>query len=163
MDLVVHDFRTVGRGLAHGFDGIGGRAERMSAHVADGDGLTGGSSRGGRGTCHLAGGDAADEAATDLRSGVQLSPGERPGAGDGRARTIVSWSFGLEEAEDPFCAVRGPSGEETSVGFAERLRRPHRSTVRRKVASVSLTRGRRGSSKAARSTDQEDPIGWTGA
>jgi hypothetical protein len=65
--------------------------------MADGNGLTGGSgSRSGRGNFHLAGRDAAHEAATNLLGSAQLSSGERPSAGDGSARAIVSWSFGLE-------------------------------------------------------------------
>jgi hypothetical protein len=78
-------------------DGISGGAERVRAHVADGYGLTGGSR--GSACCarrDIARGDATDEAATNLRSSAHLSSGERPSAGDGNPRAVVSWSFGLE-------------------------------------------------------------------
>jgi hypothetical protein len=87
--------------------------------VTDGYGLTGGS---GGGSCcrslHITGGDATDEPTANHLGGVQLSPSERPGPGDGSARAIIGWSFGLEQTQNPLCAVGGPHGDKTSVGFA---------------------------------------------
>jgi hypothetical protein len=70
----------------------------MRTHVADGYGLTGGpGSREGRGRFHGAARHTADEAAANLLGGVQLSSGEGPSPGDGSARAIVRWSFGLKQ------------------------------------------------------------------
>jgi hypothetical protein len=100
-DLLLGDLRPVGSGQAGSLNGIGGRRSP------------------------LGNGDASDEPATDLRSGVQLSPGVSPSSGDGSTRTIVGWSLGLEQPQDALGAVGGPSGDETPVGLAEGLGRSH--------------------------------------
>jgi hypothetical protein len=101
--------------------------ESVRAHVADSYGLTRRSgSRRCRGSIHLAGRNADDESTADPLGSVQLSAGERPRPGDGSARAGIVWRFGLEQPENPLCAVGGPCGDETSLGFAERLGRPHR-------------------------------------
>jgi hypothetical protein len=93
--------------------------------VAHGYGLTGGlgGRQGGR-RSPLGNGDASDEPATDLRSGVQLSPGVSPSSGDGSTRTIVGRDLG-KQPQDALGAVGGPSGDETPVGLAEGLGRSH--------------------------------------
>lgn len=134
--LVVDDLWPIGSRQNGGFDGIRRGTQCMRAHVADAYGLTGGpGSRGGCGRTHLAGRHAADEAAADLLGNVQLATGERPSAGDGRARTIVSGSFGLEQHQDPLCAIGRPGGDKAPVGFAERLWRSHRPTLRSRPAT----------------------------
>jgi hypothetical protein len=97
VDLVVHDFWPVGSRQAGGFDGISGGTEGVRTHVAGRHGLTSGSgSRGSCGSSYLAGRHTTDEATANLLTSVQLSSGKRPRAGDGRARTIVSWRFCLK-------------------------------------------------------------------
>jgi hypothetical protein len=84
----------------------------MRAHVADSDGLTSGSSRGHRGwRRHLARTYAADEAATDLIGGPQVSACECPGSFDQCARTFVTWRVRRKYIENAFGAVGGPSGD----------------------------------------------------
>jgi hypothetical protein len=125
-DLLLGDLRPVGSGQAGSLNGIGGRAERVRAHVAHGYGLTGGSGgRRGRRRSPLGNGDPSDEPATDLRSGVQLSPGVSPSSGDGSTRAIVARDLGLKQPQDALCAVGGPSGDETPVGLPEGLGRSH--------------------------------------
>jgi hypothetical protein len=122
-DLVVDDFWPVGSRQTGGFDGIRGGAQCVSAHVADRDGLTGGSgSRGSGSSFDLAGRHTTHEAAANLFGGVQLSSGERPSAGDGCARAIISWSYDLEQPQDPLSAIGCPTGDKSPVGFAEGLR-----------------------------------------
>jgi hypothetical protein len=113
-----------GRSEAGGSDGIRGGTERVGAHVAGRYGLAGGSrSRGSYRSRHLGGRHTTDEATTNLLRSVQLSSGKRPRAGDERARTIVSWSFSLEQRDDPLCTIGRPSGDQAPIGFAHRLRR----------------------------------------
>jgi hypothetical protein len=94
--------------------------------MADGHRLTGGS-----GSCHrgrsfyVTGSDATDESTADFLASVQLSAGERASPSDGRARAVITWSFGLKQAQHPLRAVGGPCGDKTSVGFAQRLWRSH--------------------------------------
>jgi hypothetical protein len=129
-DLVADDLWPVGRRQADGFDGIRGGAQCVRAHVTDGYGLTGGSGRGG--CCwslYLADRHATDEAAANHIGSVQLSSSEGTGAGYGSARAVISWSFGLKQPQNPLCAIGGPRGDKTSVGFAERLWRSHHRTL----------------------------------
>ncbi len=111
---------------AGGLGGIRGGTQRVGAHVADADGLTGGS---GSGRCsgrrHLTSTDPTDKTAADLFRRAQLSSGERASPGDERPRPAIIWSLGLEQPENPLGTVSGPCGDETSVGFTQRLRRPH--------------------------------------
>ena len=60
---------------------------------------------------------------------MELSAGERAGPGDERPRAVIIGSFSLKQPEHPLCAVGGPGGNKTSVGFAERLWRPHHPTL----------------------------------
>jgi hypothetical protein len=66
-DLVVYGFWPVRVGKACGFDGVSGGTERVSAHMADGDGLTGGA-RSGRcgGSPYITCTDAAGKSTADL-------------------------------------------------------------------------------------------------
>ena len=87
--------------------------------MADGYGLTRGSGSGGRRrNLDLAGRNTTDESTADLVGNIQLSPRERSRPGDGSARTVILRSFGLEQPQDPLCAVGGPCGDKTPVGFA---------------------------------------------
>jgi hypothetical protein len=109
-----------------GFGGVRGGAQRMRAHVADADGLTRGSGGGHRSRSRdVARTDATGKATANLVGSIQLAPGERSGTGDERPRAVVAWGFSLEHPENPLRAVGGPRGDETTVGFAQRLRRPH--------------------------------------
>jgi len=98
--------------------------------------LTGGAgSRRSCGSCHLAGRNTTDEPTTNLLSGVQLSSGKRPSAGDQCARTVVSWSFSLEQANHPLSTIGRPCGDDPPIGFAQRLRGPHPPTLGRRSAT----------------------------
>jgi hypothetical protein len=125
-DLLVHDLRATWSRETGGSDGIRGGAQCMRAHVTDRHGLAGGSgSSRRRGSLHLIGRHAPDEASANLLCRVELSSGERSSASDGGARPIVNWSLGLKKAENPLCTIRGPCGDTASFGLAERLRRCH--------------------------------------
>jgi hypothetical protein len=126
-DLVFAGFWAVRGGEARGARGVCGGTEPVCAHVADGDSLTGGSGGGdGSGSLHVPCTDAAGEATADIRGSTQLSPGERAGSCYQHPRALISWSLGLEVCEHPLGTVGGPCGDQTSVGFAERLWRCHR-------------------------------------
>ncbi|MGH9044430.1 MAG: hypothetical protein ACRDVP_06305 [Acidimicrobiales bacterium] len=94
-DLALGGFWPVGGDQAGRLGGVCGGAQCVRAHVADGDGLTRGS---GSGSCC---------------GSLHLA---------GRNTTE---SFGLEQPQHPFCAAGGPCGNQTSVGFTQRLRRSH--------------------------------------
>ncbi len=130
-DFIFNRFWPVRVREAAGFAGIGGGTQRVRAHMADGDGLTGGS---GSGRC---GGsrdftwtDAAGKPAANLLDGVHLSPGKRARPGDESTRAVVIWSLGLEQPQDPLSAIGGPCGDKTSIAFTERLWRSHHSPLR---------------------------------
>jgi hypothetical protein len=125
-DLVFDDSWPIRIPEAGGPGGIRGGTKRVGAHMADGDGLTGGSGSGRcSGRLHLTGTDATDKTAADLLRRAQLSSGERASPGDERPRAAIIWSLGLEQPENPLGAVSGPGGDETSVGFTQRLGRAH--------------------------------------
>lgn len=134
-DLFPYSLCPIRRGEASGLRGICGGTEGMGAHMADRGRLTGGS---GRGRCsrslHLTCTDATGKPPANLLGGVELSPGERAGPGDERPRAVIIWSLRLKQPEHPLCAVSGPCGNKTSVGFAERLWRPHHPIALRPAA-----------------------------
>ena len=72
---------------------------------------------------------AGDEAAVDLARRVQLATGEGPRSGDGIARSIVRRRLRLEKREHPLSAIGRPACDEPAVGFGQRLRRYHASTL----------------------------------
>ena len=96
--LVFDGFWPVRVRKTGGLGGISGGAQCVRAHMADADGLTGGS---GSGRCggrlHIARTDATDKPTADLLRSVQLSPGERPGSGDKSPRAPIIWSLSLEQ------------------------------------------------------------------
>lgn len=114
-----------------GSDRIGGGPQRVCAHVADGDGLTGGPRRSRRGRgLHVVRRDATGKATADLLPGAELTAGEGARSGDESPRAIVVGSLSLEMGQNPFCAVGGPCGNQASVGFAQCLWRWHDPPVR---------------------------------
>src|SRR3954447_14464062 len=129
-DLGCDGFWPVRVRKADGADGIPGGTEGMGAHVADRDALAGGAGGGRcRRSLHLTGTDATGKPPTNLLGSMELSAGERAGPGDERPRAVISWRLSLKQPEHPLCAVGGPGGHQTSVGFAERLWRPHHPTL----------------------------------
>jgi hypothetical protein len=69
----------------------------MRAHVADGDGLTGGLGRGRcGGTLYITRTDATGKPTANLVGSVELSAGERAGPGDESPRAAIIWSLGLK-------------------------------------------------------------------
>ncbi len=122
MDLGFGDFRPVRVRKRGGSNGIRGGAQRVRAHMADGDGLTGGSRSSLRGrSLHITRTDATGKPTADLLGRAQLTPGERAGPGDERARAIIIWSLSFKEPEDALCAICSPSRDKASVGLAQRL------------------------------------------
>lgn len=66
----------------------------MRPHVADGYGLAGSPGSGRRcGILNLVGRNPTHESTANLVGSLQLSTGERPGPGDGSARTVVASHF----------------------------------------------------------------------
>jgi hypothetical protein len=125
-DLVFDGFWPVRVPEGGGLGGVSGGTQCVRAHVADADGLPGGSGSGRRcGRLDLASTDAADKPAANLFGRAQLSAGERAGPGDESPRAAIAWSLSLEQPEYPLGAVSGPGGDQTSVGFTQRLWRPH--------------------------------------
>jgi hypothetical protein len=122
-DLVVHDFWPVWSRQAGGSYCIRGGTECVRAHVAGRYRLAGGSGgRGSCGSCHLVCRHTTDEAPTNLVGRHQLSSGKSSRAGDERARTIVSWSFSLEQPHDTLCTIGRPGRDKAPIRFAQRLR-----------------------------------------
>jgi hypothetical protein len=97
-DLFLDGFWPIGVREADGFGGICGGAKCVRAHMADGDGLSGGS---GSGRCggglHITSADATDKPTADLLRGVQLSPGECAGPSDQSPRAVIARRLSLEQ------------------------------------------------------------------
>jgi hypothetical protein len=153
-DLAFDGFWPVGAPKASRLHGICGGTEGVRAHVADGDGLTGGS---GSGRCggilYVTRTDATGKSTANFLGGVELSAGERPGPSDESPRAAIIWSLSLKEPENPVGAVGGPRGDKAAAGFAERLWRSHdpflylvgqayRGRTRRRPPSVARRRRR---------------------
>jgi hypothetical protein len=96
-DFVVHHSWPPGSRQPGRLGGVGGGTQCVRSHVADPDGLTGGSgsSRGCR-RQGLTSTDATDEAAADLLCRVQLASGEGAGPVDERARAMITWNLSFE-------------------------------------------------------------------
>src|SRR4051812_38066568 len=78
------------------------------------------------GTLHLAGSDTARESPADLLGSPELSASEGSSPRDEILEPAITGSVDLKKAEHAFCAVGRPRRNQTSVGIAQRLRRPHR-------------------------------------
>lgn len=83
----------------------------MRAHVSDRGGLSGGSGGSGRRRARATRSTAADKAATNLFSDIQLATRERACSGDRIAWAAIARDAGLEQADHPFRAVSGPTGD----------------------------------------------------
>jgi hypothetical protein len=95
----------------------------VRAHVGDRCGLpcrSGGSGR--CGGAHLTCGGAAGEPAADRLCDVKLATAEGSRSLDGTAWAGIARSFRLEQSERSFHAVSRPDSDDSSFGFAERLR-----------------------------------------
>lgn len=96
-DLLFHGFWPLRVRQAGGSDGISGGTECVRAHVADGDGLAGGSGSGGcGGSLYITRTDAAGKPTANFLGSIQLSPGKRSGPGDQRPRAAIIWSLSLK-------------------------------------------------------------------
>jgi hypothetical protein len=65
------------------------------------------------------GSTARDEAPTNLACRVQLSASESSGALDSIPCSLVVWRLLLEQGQNSFSAIRGPSGEDSAVVLAQ--------------------------------------------
>ena len=124
-NLVLDRRGTVGIGKTNRFRGVRGSTQRMCAHVRDRCRLPG-SSRGCRGwsanaaRCRLSG-----EPLGNALRGSQLASSEGAGPDDRLAWSIVLRGFGLEDPQDAFGAIGGPRRHDSTVTFAQSLRRGH--------------------------------------
>jgi hypothetical protein len=95
----------------------------MRTHVRDCRGLpcrSGGS--GCRRGAHLTCRGAAGEPAADLVCDVKLATAEGPRSLDGISWASITGCFRLEQPENSLGAVSRPDGNDSSFGFAQRLR-----------------------------------------
>jgi hypothetical protein len=81
--------------------------------------------RGCRWSVHVTSGAATSKSAAYLLRDIKLTTSEGACPGDGISGADVPWSFGFEQFQHPFCAVRRPCRDDPPVGFAECLRRTH--------------------------------------
>ena len=123
MDLLASSFWTVRGGQSRGRGGVRRGAQGMRSHVRDCCGLP--CCSGGSGRCrgvHLTRGGAAREPAADLFCDVKLATAECPCSLDRIAWAGIAWRLRLEESEHTLRAVSRPHGNDSSFGFAQRLR-----------------------------------------
>ncbi|NYG20641.1 hypothetical protein BJY17_001388 [Agromyces hippuratus] len=66
-----------------------------------------------------------DEPSAYLAGGIEITASERPSPSDGIAWSIVCRSLRLEQAQDPFGAIRRPDCDLAAIGLTQRLRRKH--------------------------------------
>jgi hypothetical protein len=95
----------------------------MRTHVRDRCGLP--CSSGGSGRCrdaHRTCGCTAGEPAADLFCDAKLATAEGPCSRDGIAWAGIAWSFRFEQSQHSLRAVSRPHSNESSFGFAQRLR-----------------------------------------
>jgi hypothetical protein len=123
VDLIAHGVWTIRGGQSHGLGGVRRGAEGMRTHVRDCCGLScrpGGSGR--SRAAHLTCGGGAGKAAADLSCDLKLSTREGSCSRDGIAWAGIEWSFSLEQSERSLRAVSRPRSNDSSFGFAQRLR-----------------------------------------
>ena len=96
-DLDFEGVWTVRGCESDGLSCVRGGPQCVSAHMADTDGLSGGSgcSRCG-GNRNLTHSDATNKSTANLVGGVQIPPSERSGPGDENSRAVVIWIFNLK-------------------------------------------------------------------
>jgi hypothetical protein len=123
MDLLANSLWAVRGGQSHGLSGVRCGAQGVRAHVRDCCGLACRSGGSGRcGGAHLTCGAAGREPAADLLCDVKLATAEGPRSLDRIAWAGIAWRVRLEHSERSFRAVSRPHGNDSSFGFAERLR-----------------------------------------
>ena len=123
MDLLANSLWTIRGGQSHGLGGVRRGAQGMRTHVRDCCGLP--CRSGGSGRCrsaHLTCGCAAGEPAADLFYDVKLATAEGPCSRDRIAGAGIAWSFGLEQSEHSLRTISRPHSNDSSFGFAHRLR-----------------------------------------
>lgn len=126
-DFLVDGLSLVRGGQASRLGGICGGTEGVRAHMWDGRGLTGGSRSCHRcGSAHLASRSAVDETAADLSGNAKLATSEGAQPSDGPTGSAIARSLCFEQPQYPLCAVRCPHGDDSPIGFAQRLRRSAR-------------------------------------
>jgi hypothetical protein len=67
----------------------------------------------------------ADEAAADLLCDAKLATGKGACLCDRITGAAIPRGFRLEQSQHPLRAIRRPRGDDSPVGFAQRLRRTH--------------------------------------
>jgi hypothetical protein len=111
--------RSLGCRKTGGVSGIGGGAQRMRGRMGNSGGLAGRSGgRNRRESLHVTRGATSDKPVADLFGNAKLAASKGPRPGDRVAGAAISWSFCLEQLQDPFCAVRRPRCDDAPVSFA---------------------------------------------
>jgi hypothetical protein len=123
VDLVANGLWSSRGGQSHGLGGVRRGTQGMRTHVRDCRRLP--CSSGGSGRCrgaHRTCGRVANEAAADLFCDVKPATAECPRSRDGIAWPGIAWSFRLEQSEHSLRTVSRPQSNDSSFGFAQRLR-----------------------------------------
>lgn len=125
-DLLTDGVLWVGSGETSCLGGIRRGTQGVCAHMENRRGLP----RGSGGCCccgsvHVLSGAATDKSAADLLGDIKLATSEGSCPGDRVTGPAILWSFRLEQAQHPLCAVCCPHRDDPPIGFAQRLRRSH--------------------------------------
>lgn len=74
-------------------------------------------------------GSTGNEPSAYLTGGIEFTPSERPGSRDCVTRSTICWSLRLEEDQDSFSTVCCPRCDLAAIGFTQRLRGRHPSSL----------------------------------
>ncbi|GAA1755423.1 hypothetical protein GCM10009747_12020 [Agromyces humatus] len=120
---------------------VGGCAERVCAHVSDARGLCGspGSSHG-RGRAHCVRGPTSNESSAYLSGSVEFTASECPRSSDGVTWSTIGRSLRFEQDQDSLSTLCRPPCDLAAIGFAERLRGRHISSLAQRPAGRSVKR-----------------------
>jgi hypothetical protein len=141
LDLLTDRLWAVRRGKPGGLGGVGGSTKGVRAHVSYGSGLPCCSSGGGRSrSTDSACRPTSDEPTADLACDAKLATGKGARPGDRISRTAVMGSFGLEQSQYSFRAVRRPRRDDPTFSLAQRLNRTHAQSLALAIAPPTTAR-----------------------
>jgi len=129
-DLVTDGIGPIRSGQPSRVRGVGGRAERVRAHVRNTGGLgsSSGSSHGRRRT-HGSRSPTGNEPSSYLTGRIELTASERPSSSDGITWSTICGSLRFEQDQDPLSTVCRPRRDLAAMGFTQRLRGRHASSL----------------------------------